>query len=142
MLTEEALRQNLLSAKGNQAARQVSTEASIPLPKQLWRRLVNLAGITEDMRWAALSHKQLQSLITQLRSTTLHIQGKTTYKQEFVTCGGIALEEVNFKTMESRRCPGLFFAGEILNIDGITGGFNFQNAWTTGWIAGQSMGIL
>ncbi len=140
LLTEEALRQNLLSVKGSQAARQVSTEAPVDLPKQLWRRLVHLASISDELRWAALSHKQLQSLIAQLRSTTLHIQGKTTYKQEFVTCGGVALEEVNFKTMESRCCPGLFLAGEILNIDGITGGFNFQNAWTTGWIAGQSMG--
>lgn len=142
LLTEEALRQILLNVKGSQAARQVSTEAPVDLPKQLWRRLVHLAGISEELRWAALSHKQLQSLIAKLRSTTLHIQGKTTYKQEFVTCGGVALEEVNFKTMESRCCPGLFLAGEILNIDGITGGFNFQNAWTTGWIAGQSMGIL
>jgi predicted flavoprotein YhiN len=66
------------------------------------------------------------------------MQGKTTHKQEFVTCGGVCLDEVNFKTMESRICPGLYFAGEILDIDGITGGFNFQNAWTTGWIAGQN----
>ena len=97
------------------------------------------AGIPEELRWADLSNKQLESMISHLRATTLAIDGKTTYKQEFVTCGGVALDEVNFKTMESRLCQGLYFAGEILNIDGVTGGFNFQNAWTTGWIAGHSM---
>lgn len=141
LLSEEEVRQLLLTSKQSQAGRQMGTEAPVSLPKQLWKRLLTIVGISEEQRWAALSHKQLQSLLTQLRATTFHIQGKTTYKQEFVTCGGVALEEVNFKTMESRRCPGLYFAGEILNIDGITGGFNFQNAWTTGWIAGQSMGI-
>ena len=78
-------------------------------------------------------------VVGHLRRTELTIEGKTTYKQEFVTCGGVTLQEVNFKTMESRRCPRLFFAGGILDIDGVTGGFNFQNAWTTGWIAGHAM---
>ena len=86
-----------------------------------------------------VSNKQQSELITQLCGTTLSIEGKTTYKQEFVTSGGVLLEEVNFKTMESRCCPGLYFAGEVLNIDGVTGGFNFQNAWTTAWIAGNSV---
>ena len=140
LLSEEELRFLLQAKKRDQAARQMGTEAFFALPKQLWKRLLTLCEISENLRWAALSHKQLQRLIGQLRTTTLDIQGKTTYKQEFVTCGGVALEEVNFKTMESRRCPHLYFAGEILNIDGITGGFNFQNAWTTGWIAGQAMG--
>lgn len=140
VLAEEEVRQVLLGAKQKQAARQISTDVPVALPKQLWKRLVALAGIAEEQRWATLAQKQLQALLSQLRATELQMQGKTTYKQEFVTCGGVALDEVNFKTMESRRCPGLYFAGEILNIDGITGGFNFQNAWTTGWIAGQSMG--
>lgn len=140
-IKEDDLRNCLSVCKSSQPARQLSTEPPVPLPKQLWKRLVQQAGIAEELRWAALSNKQLQSLIQQLRTTTLEIEGKTTYKQEFVTCGGIALGEVNFKTMESRICPGLFFAGEILNIDGVTGGFNFQNAWTTGWIAGHSMGV-
>ena len=73
-----------------------------------------------------------------MKTPSHKIQGKTTYKQEFVTCGGISLGEINFKTMESRVCPGLFFAGEILDIDGVTGGFNFQAAWTTSWLAGSS----
>lgn len=138
--SEEELRALLQKCKKEQGARQIGTESPVALPKQFWKRLLNLAGVKEEQRWAALSHKEMQSLIEQIRATSLEIEGKTTYKQEFVTCGGVALEEVNFKTMESRRCPGLYFAGEILNIDGITGGFNFQNAWTTGWIAGQSMG--
>lgn len=139
-LSEEELRTNLLTMKQEWAAKQMATQAPFGLPKQLWKRFLNLTGIAEELRWAALSHPQLQALIKQLRSTTLEIHGKTTYKQEFVTCGGVELREVNFKTMESRCCPGLYFAGEILNIDGITGGFNFQNAWTTGWIAAQAMG--
>ncbi len=140
LLAEEEVRQRLQESKQGVALRQVGTEPHFSLPKQLWKRLVNLAGIPEEVRWSALSHKQLQALVRQLRCTSLNIQGKTTYKQEFVTCGGVALEEVDFKTMESRIVPGLYFAGEILNIDGVTGGFNFQNAWTTGWLAGQSMG--
>lgn len=139
-LSEEDMRQVLLARKRDQALRQMATEAPFGLPKQLWKRLLMLAGLSEELRWAVVSHKQLQTLIAQLRAMTLNIQGKTTYKQEFVTCGGVHLGEVNFKTMESRCCPGLYFAGEILNIDGITGGFNFQNAWTTAWIAGQAMG--
>lgn len=138
---EEELRQLLLAAKKREAARQMSTEIPVALPKQLWKRLLILAEIPEEQRWATLAHKQVQALLKLLRSTELQLQGKTTYKQEFVTCGGIALEEVNFKSMESKKCPGLYFAGEILNIDGVTGGFNFQNAWTTGWIAGIAMGI-
>ncbi len=139
-LSEEELKQLLQTTKRLHSARQMSTEAPVALPKQLWKRLLTQAAIEDDRRWVDVSNKQIQSLVTQLRATKLTIQGKTTYKQEFVTCGGVALDEVNFKTMESRRCPGLYFAGEILNIDGITGGFNFQNAWTTGWIAGHSMG--
>ena len=83
------------------------------------------------------SHKELRRLAEKLHADPYQVQGKTTYKEEFVTCGGINLSEVNFQTMESKVCPGLYFAGEILNIDGVTGGFNFQNAWTTGFIAGS-----
>lgn len=140
-LAEEGVRKRLMEVKGEWGAKHVGTEPPVDLPRQLWKRLVALAGIAESLRWAGLSHGQLEGLIRRLRATELRLNGKTTHKQEFVTCGGVALEEVNFKTMESRCCPNLYFAGEILNIDGVTGGFNFQNAWTTGWIAGQSMGI-
>ncbi|WP_075883321.1 NAD(P)/FAD-dependent oxidoreductase [Candidatus Protochlamydia sp. W-9] len=140
-LSEEEIRQTFSKMKRSNPAKLVMSESLFELPKQLWKRLAQLSSIDADLRWAMLSNKHLSSFITYLRASPFLIQGKTTYKQEFVTCGGVALNEVNFKTLESRRCPHLFFAGEILNIDGITGGFNFQNAWTTGWIAGCSMGM-
>lgn len=138
--SEEEIRFSLLGSKQKLMGKQIGTEALFSLPKQLWKRLLNISKIPEEIRWADCSHTQLQTLILQLRATSLKIEGKTTHKQEFVTCGGVALDEVSFKSMESKICPGLFFAGEVLNIDGVTGGFNFQNAWTTGWIAGQSIG--
>lgn len=107
--------------------------------KQLWKKLLDRAAIDSEKRFADIPNKLLISLAEKLQADKYEINGKTTYKQEFVTCGGVALDEINFKTMESRVCPGLYFAGEILDIDGVTGGFNFQNAWSTGWIAGNSM---
>lgn len=109
------------------------------LPKRLWTALVTLAGISPTERWGNLSKASQQRLMSQLRNTELQVSGKSLNKDEFVTCGGVRLSEVNFKTMESRICPGLYFAGELLDIDGITGGFNFQSAWTTGWLAGHAM---
>jgi predicted Rossmann fold flavoprotein len=103
------------------------------LPKNLWKALLN-----DERRLNDISLKELELLSQKLHSDLYQVEGKTTNKEEFVTCGGVTLKEINFKTMESKICPGLFFAGEILNIDGITGGFNFQNAWTTGFIAGTS----
>jgi predicted Rossmann fold flavoprotein len=110
-----------------------------PIPARLWEKLVTGCGIARETRWAALSRAAQHILIQQLIRTEFPVTGKTLNQDEFVTCGGVRLAEVNFKTMESRICPGLYFAGELLDIDGITGGFNFQSAWTTGWIAGQSM---
>jgi len=110
-----------------------------PLPSRLWEQLVLAAGIARDTRWAAISRATQHNLVQQLTRTEFQVTGKSLNKDEFVTCGGVRLKEVNFKTMESRICPGLYFAGELLDIDGITGGFNFQAAWTTGWIAGLAM---
>jgi predicted Rossmann fold flavoprotein len=110
-----------------------------PLTARLWEQLVLAAGIARDTRWAALTRTQAQALAQQLTRTEFSVTGKSLNKDEFVTCGGVKLDEVNFKTMESKICPGLFFAGELLDIDGITGGFNFQAAWTTGFIAGGAM---
>lgn len=138
--TKEQLAAKLAEAKQLFPARLIGSEPLLPIPKQLWKVLVHLAIGQVDKRWSYASSADLQALTRQFSHTSLQMQGKTTYKQEFVTAGGILLEEVNFKTMESKICPQLFFAGEILNIDGITGGFNFQNAWTTSWIAGSSMG--
>jgi predicted flavoprotein YhiN len=110
-----------------------------PLTARLWEQLVLAAGIPRDTRWSALTRAQSQTLAQQITRTEFLVTGKSLNKDEFVTCGGVKLAEVNFKTMESKVCPGLFFAGELLDVDGVTGGFNFQAAWTTGFIAGNAL---
>jgi predicted Rossmann fold flavoprotein len=110
-----------------------------PLPARLWEQLVLQAGISPETKWARLAKPEAQKLAALLTGTELPVTGKSMNKEEFVTCGGIPLPEVDFKTMQSRRVPGLFLAGEALDIDGITGGFNFQAAWTTAWTAGQNL---
>jgi predicted flavoprotein YhiN len=113
-----------------------------PLPPwaaRLWERLVLAAGLARQTRWADLSRSARHRLVQQLTGTKWEAVGKSLNQEEFVTCGGVRLREVNFKTMESRLCPGLHLGGELLDIDGLTGGFNFQAAWTTGWLAGKSM---
>ena len=109
------------------------------IPRRLWQRLTATAGIQEDRKWADLAKKQFNKLVTELTQGTYSVKGKSTFKDEFVTAGGILLKEVNFKTFESKNFPNLFFAGEVLNIDAVTGGFNFQAAWTGGWLAGRAM---
>ena len=109
------------------------------LPGRLWRSLVSAAGPEDDRTLAETGNKRLRSLAQQITAGQYTIKGKGVFKEEFVTCGGVALNEVNLKTMESRLQPGLFFAGEFLDIDGLTGGFNFQSAWTTGWLAGLAI---
>lgn len=108
-------------------------------PKRLWESLVEAAQIHSDLKWADVSKKQLVALSEQLTNGQFQVNGKSTFKEEFVTAGGIDLKEINFKTMESKVLPNLYFAGEILNIDAITGGFNFQNAWTGGFIIAQNI---
>jgi predicted flavoprotein YhiN len=109
------------------------------LPSRLWERLVRTAGVAEQTQWAGLNKAQTHVLARLLVESEFAVTGKSMNKDEFVTCGGVRLGEVDFKTMQSRVCPGLYFAGELLDIDGITGGFNFQAAWTTGWLAGTAM---
>ncbi len=109
------------------------------LPARLWEQLAGVAGISSETRWNGLSRLAAHALTNTLSRTELPVTGKSLNKDEFVTCGGVNLREIDFKTMESRVCPNLYFAGELLDIDGITGGFNFQAAWTTGWIAGKAM---
>lgn len=123
----------------SQGAKLVHNAPLSPLTARLWEALATAAGIGRETRWSALTRAQQLRLIHQLTRTELAVTGKSLNKDEFVTCGGIRRNEVNFKTMESRVCPGLYFAGELLDLDGITGGFNFQAAWTTGWIAGRAM---
>lgn len=122
-----------------QAAKFIVNTPLASLPARLWEQLALVSGVARDTRWSSLARAGQHQFIQQLLHTELQVTGKSLNKDEFVTCGGVRLSEVDFKTMESRICPGLFFAGELLDIDGITGGFNFQAAWTTGWIAGQTM---
>ncbi len=117
----------------------IAKYAHFELPKRLWENLVKAAGIEEETKWADVSKKQLHAFVEQLTNAEFQVNGKSTFKEEFVTAGGIDLKEVNFKTMESKILPNVYFAGEILNIDAITGGFNFQNAWTGGFIVANSI---
>jgi hypothetical protein len=109
------------------------------LPSRLWEKLVISAGIFGEERWNRLTRQASLVLADRVLRTDLLVTGKSMHKDEFVTCGGVHLKHVEFKTMESRVCPGLYFAGEVLDLDGITGGYNFQAAWTTGWLAGRAM---
>ncbi len=138
-LHAEAIAAELKSRQAAQPARLVVNVPVTPLPARLWEQLVLAAGIARDTRWAALSRAAQHRLVQQLIRTEFPVTGKSLNQDEFVTCGGVKLGEVNFKTMESKICAGLFFAGELLDIDGVTGGFNFQAAWTTGWLAGKAM---
>jgi predicted Rossmann fold flavoprotein len=121
------------------ARRRIASTNPFGLPARLWERLVAAAGIGEGALWAGLSNELLRDLALQVTVCEFQVTGKSMNKEEFVTCGGVRLSEVNMATMESRICPGLYFAGEVLDVDGVTGGFNFQAAWTTGWHAGRSM---
>jgi len=129
----------LIEIAARHGARRIAGTGLAPLPARLWEQLVLQAGIAADARWSGLDRSARGRLAEQLHRTRLDVVGRTLNKDEFVTCGGIPLGEVDLRTMESRRFPGLYFAGEILDIDGITGGYNFQAAWTTGWIAGSAM---
>jgi predicted Rossmann fold flavoprotein len=135
----ESLAQEFQTRRQTQGAKLVVNVSIPPLSARLWEALVLAADVSRETRWAALSRPQQLRLIQQLTRSEFAVTGKSLNKDEFVTCGGVKLADVNFKTMESRVCPGLYFAGELLDIDGITGGFNFQAAWTTGWIAGNAM---
>lgn len=140
-LNQEDLRQTFLAVKTEYGKKAIALHRPVDLPHRLWQYLAARAGINPEDRWAALPNKTLNQLVQELTQGKYLIQGKGVFKEEFVTCGGVSLQEVNFKTMESRLVGGLYFAGEILDIDGVTGGFNFQSAWTTAWLAGQAMGI-
>jgi predicted Rossmann fold flavoprotein len=136
----QTLGRELESRRAGQPARRVINTPLLPLAARLWERLVLGAEIPAETRWAGLSGLARHRLILAISRTQLQVTGKSLNQSEFVTCGGVRLAEVNFRTMESRICPGLYFGGELLDIDGLTGGFNFQAAWTTGWIAGDALG--
>lgn len=129
----------LKNLKQENAKKMVSKKSPFELTNRLWESLVLASGILEDTKWADLSKTQLQRLSQELTKSVFQVNGKSTFKEEFVTAGGIDLKEINFKTMESKLHKNLYFAGEIVNIDAITGGFNFQNAWTSGFVVANAV---
>jgi hypothetical protein len=138
---ENTLREKMQRLRFELATQKIINRNPFALPARLWEYLLQQAGINADLRWADLPALQQNKLVKNLCVQEFDVKGKTTFKEEFVTSGGIALSEIDHNTMQSKLIPGLFFAGEVINVDGVTGGFNFQNAWTTGWIAAKSLEV-
>ena len=136
---ENSILEKLKSFRHELASKKIINKNPFNLPQRLWEYHLKQSGIDAEKRWADLPAKQQNILAKQLCAQQFHVKGKTTFKEEFVTAGGIKLNEVNPNTMESKLVSNLFFAGEILDVDGITGGFNFQHAWTSGWIAASAI---
>ncbi|RYY60732.1 MAG: NAD(P)/FAD-dependent oxidoreductase [Chitinophagaceae bacterium] len=141
-LSENELREKFASLRYTIAAQKVSSKNHFGLPARLWEYFLREAGVKEDTRWSDLPAKDANKLIRLLNASEFNVQGKTTYKEEFVTAGGVKPGEVDAGTMMSRQIPGLFFAGEVLDVDGITGGFNFQHAWTSGYVAAKAIASM
>ena len=139
---ENSLREKFQKLRFEMAARKMMNANPFALPARLWEHILVTSGIGADLRWADLPAAAQNKLIKNLCTGEYAVKGKTTFKEEFVTAGGIQLPEIDFNTMQSKKFSGLFFAGEVLNIDGVTGGYNFQNAWTTGWIAAKGISGL
>lgn len=136
---QETLKSYFSNLKTEMPKKKIITYCPLQLPKRLWQNLILYLGIKPEKTWAEINKQEINKLTIELLQGEYKITGKGAFKEEFVTCGGVSLKEINFKTMESKICPNLYFAGEILDIDGVTGGFNFQSAWTTGWLAGNAM---
>jgi predicted Rossmann fold flavoprotein len=135
--TAENLQQLCMKLRLQLAAQKINAKNPFHLPQRLWQYFLEKAFIPANTRWADLTARQQHKLIQILTAQEFEVKGKTTFKEEFVTCGGIQLTEIDVQTMQSKIIPQLFFAGEIMNVDGITGGFNFQHAWTSGYIAAK-----
>jgi len=138
-LSNEDVRTCLSDQKQDAGRKSITTHCPFDLPKRIWERMTEAAGIESQFRWAQLTKQQTARLTEELVDGRYRVTGKSMNKEEFVTCGGVRLEEIDFRRMESKRVRGLHFAGEVMDIDGLTGGFNFQAAWTTGWMAGTSI---
>ena len=136
---EISLKEKMQQLRFDMASQKIYNRNPFGLPARLWEYFLKLVGIAAEIRWADLPAKEQNKLVKILCAQEFAVKGKTTFKEEFVTAGGVHLSEVDFNTMQSKINPGLFFAGEILDVDGITGGYNFQNAWTTGWIAAKGI---
>ena len=138
---EQTLKDKFQQVRFDIAAQKISNRNPFLLPQRLWDYLLQQSGVDENIRWADLPAKEQNKLIKNICAQEFSVNGKTTFKEAFVTSGGISLDEVDHASMQSKILPNLFFAGEVLNVDGVTGGFNFQNAWTTGWIAAKAIGV-
>ncbi len=138
---EDQVRESMATFRQLHAKKLVASNCPVALPSRLWEAFCAEAGVADGLRWADLPGKVQNRLIERIGNSQFAVQGKSTFKDEFVTCGGIALGALDPNTLESRAHPGLFFACEVLDVDGVTGGFNFQNAWTTGYVAGRSLGV-
>lgn len=139
---EESLRKKFRELRNFSSSQKVINKNSFKLPSRLWEFLAEQSGIKNEWRWADLPSTEQNRFIKNLCSYECEVKGKTTFKEEFVTAGGIKLNEVDANTMMSKKNPNLFFAGEVLDVDGITGGFNFQHAWTTGWVAAKAISSI
>lgn len=135
----ESCLNSLKAFKLQLAKKTVKNYTQFDLPKRLWERLVYASHIQNDEKWADVNKQQLESLVRQLTEAQFHVTGKSTFKEEFVTAGGVDLKEINFKTFESKIKPNLYMAGEVINVDAVTGGFNFQNAWSGAYIISKSI---
>jgi predicted Rossmann fold flavoprotein len=138
---EQTLKEKFQQVRFDIAATKIANRNPFGIPQRLWQYLMQQSAIHEDMRWADLPAKEQNKFIKNLCAQEFSVKGKTTFKEEFVTAGGINLNEIDHTTMQSKITPNLFFAGEVIDVDGVTGGFNFQNAWTTGFIAAKSISM-
>ncbi|MFT3946565.1 MAG: NAD(P)/FAD-dependent oxidoreductase [Agriterribacter sp.] len=136
---EQTLRKKWNVLRQQYGAQKIYSRNPFGLPARLWAYLLEESKIQAEQRWSDITALQQQLLMQYLTAHHFDVKGKTTFKEEFVTCGGVSLNEIDVNTMQSKKIPGLFFAGEVIDVDGITGGFNFQNAWTTGWIAAKAI---
>jgi hypothetical protein len=141
-MNQESAKEKLNQIKNNNLTRSIYSFSPFGFPIRLWERLLEYTELNKDLKWNNVSGTLINNLASELTQSSFNVSGKSTFKEEFVTCGGVRLNEINFKTMESKLYKGLFFAGEVIDIDAVTGGFNFQAAWTTGWIAGISASAM
>jgi predicted Rossmann fold flavoprotein len=138
---QSEIQNELMNFKSTNGKSKINKANPFKIPNRLYERLLIISGIDIQKNWGDVNKKEIATLVLNITQFKIQCSGKTTYKEEFVTAGGIDLKEINLSTMESKKTQGLFFTGELLNIDGVTGGFNFQNAWSTGWIAGSNIRI-
>ncbi len=139
-IKEERLLDDLKEYRKTESRKKINTFSPFQeIPKRLWNYLTERTGLQEELNWADLSNAQIQALVQQLKNGCYEVSGKSTFKDEFVTCGGVALTEIDFKTYSSQRLTGLYFGGEVIDVDAVTGGFNFQHAWTSGHLAAKGI---